>query len=165
MAKYKYAGSNITDGVLEVEANKSIPNDVKNIDWIEYQQWVIDGGITDPWKTEQELIDIARSNAAITLDNYHSDLYSAVFLGDQKQEIKADKKYNKALRKEFKGNANQGDVDYLDFFDDVADYYEDSDQERDKELQWINHQNRTEQELLDYDPSLANWPVPPVDPS
>ena len=36
--------------------------------WGEYQEWVSDGGITQPWKTEQELLEEARQAKIAEID-------------------------------------------------------------------------------------------------
>jgi hypothetical protein len=39
-----------TDAVIRTEDGASIPNDPANRDWAEYQQWLADGGVPDPYK-------------------------------------------------------------------------------------------------------------------
>lgn len=36
------------DGVHRNKDHVNIPNDMNNKDWIEYQQWVMAGGVPDP---------------------------------------------------------------------------------------------------------------------
>lgn len=63
MAEYKHAGPNVENGVVRYADGAVIPNTTDNIDWVEYQAYVDDGGDTDPWKTAQELSDMAEAAA------------------------------------------------------------------------------------------------------
>jgi hypothetical protein len=42
-------------GVIDVENNRSIPNDPDNRHWVEYQEWVGAGNKPDPAFTQEEL--------------------------------------------------------------------------------------------------------------
>jgi hypothetical protein len=45
MADYQLTA---TDAVIRTVDNAAIPNDPANRDWVEYQQWLADGGVPDP---------------------------------------------------------------------------------------------------------------------
>lgn len=55
MAKYKISG----DGVIDTEEGLSIPNDVNNRHWAEYQVWIGEGNTADSEYTAQEITDNA----------------------------------------------------------------------------------------------------------
>jgi hypothetical protein len=38
-----------TDTVIRTEDGACIPNDPANRDWVEYQEWLEDGGVPDPY--------------------------------------------------------------------------------------------------------------------
>jgi hypothetical protein len=38
-----------SDAVIRNEDGAFIPNDPRNQDWIEYQEWLADGGVPDPY--------------------------------------------------------------------------------------------------------------------
>lgn len=38
-----------TDAVIRTKDQASIPNDPANRDWVEYQAWLMDGGVPDPY--------------------------------------------------------------------------------------------------------------------
>lgn len=44
MAKYQL----LETGVYDTERGASIPNSLENKDWVDYQQWLTDGGVPDP---------------------------------------------------------------------------------------------------------------------
>ena len=46
MADYQLTA---TDTVLRTADGANIPNDPANRDWVEYQQWLADGGVPDPY--------------------------------------------------------------------------------------------------------------------
>ena len=46
MAEYQLTP---TDAVIRTADQAAIPNDPANRDWIEYQQWLADGGVADPY--------------------------------------------------------------------------------------------------------------------
>jgi hypothetical protein len=46
MADYQLTA---TDSVTRTEDGACIPNDPANRDWAEYQQWLADGGVPDPY--------------------------------------------------------------------------------------------------------------------
>lgn len=46
MADYQLTA---TDNVIRTEDQACIPNDPANRDWMEYQQWLADGGVPDPY--------------------------------------------------------------------------------------------------------------------
>lgn len=46
MADYQLTA---TDAVIRTEDGATIPNDPANRDWIEYQKWLDDGGVPDPY--------------------------------------------------------------------------------------------------------------------
>ena len=46
MADYQLTA---TDAVIRTADNAAIPNDPANRDWIEYQQWIADGGVPNPY--------------------------------------------------------------------------------------------------------------------
>lgn len=54
MAEYQLTA---TDSVIRTADNAYIPNDPANRDYAEYQQWVADGGVPDPYKKPQPSID------------------------------------------------------------------------------------------------------------
>jgi hypothetical protein len=47
MADYQLTA---TDSVIRTEDGACIPADPANRDWVEYQQWLADGGVPDPVK-------------------------------------------------------------------------------------------------------------------
>jgi len=59
MADYKYAGPTVEDGVFKYEGSLSIPNSQGNRHWKEYEKYIDEGGLTDPWKTPEELQEMA----------------------------------------------------------------------------------------------------------
>ena len=46
MAEYQLTA---TDAVIRTADQANIPNDPTNRDWIQYQQWLADGGVPDPY--------------------------------------------------------------------------------------------------------------------
>jgi hypothetical protein len=46
MAEYQLTA---TDTVIRTADNVSIPHDPDNRDWVEYQQWLADGGVPEPY--------------------------------------------------------------------------------------------------------------------
>jgi hypothetical protein len=46
MADYQLTA---TDAVIRTEDGACIPNDPANRDWVEYQEWLTDGGVPDPY--------------------------------------------------------------------------------------------------------------------
>jgi len=65
MADYKYVGPTVEDGVFKYEGNLSIPNAQGNRHWKEYERYVAEGGLTDPWKTQAELDEMAAEEARL----------------------------------------------------------------------------------------------------
>jgi hypothetical protein len=47
MAEYQLTATE--SSVIRTEDQASIPNDPANRDWVEYQQWLQDGGVPDPY--------------------------------------------------------------------------------------------------------------------
>ena len=66
MADYKYAGPEVSEGVIWISDGAVIPNSVGNRDWREYVKYVYNGGETDPWVTQAELDEIAALEARVT---------------------------------------------------------------------------------------------------
>jgi hypothetical protein len=71
----------------------------------------------------------------------------------------------KSLRKEVKGQASPKDVALLNENDLIDSWFcsmEQAMEGANHGKQWIEDPIRTEQELIDYDPTLVSWPDYPV---
>ena len=51
------------NGVLRLEDNVWIPNDVRNRDWQDYQEWLKEGNTPEPAPVELSAVAIANGNA------------------------------------------------------------------------------------------------------
>ena len=73
MAEYKLR--EFSDGVIYVQSGMGIPNDPSNRHWRKYLKWVADGGVPDPAKTPEEIINQELLDEITTLK---SELKNAV---------------------------------------------------------------------------------------
>jgi len=81
---------------------------------------------------------------------------------DPVELLKKFSKLSTALRKEAKGSASQSDKKVLDDNDLLDIWYDDMETAREVEESWVEDQDRTEQELIDYDTATIVWPDYPL---
>jgi hypothetical protein len=62
MADYRYTA---TDAVIRTADGAHIPNDPGNRDWVEYQKWLDDGGVPDPYVAPPPPPPVAPSTAVL----------------------------------------------------------------------------------------------------
>ena len=129
--------------------------------WQEMLELVEGGGQVDPWKTFDEWI----ADALSRLFAKHDSIIAENGLSDISKTKKEQTKYNGALRRETKGQASVDDIillDNEDIIDSWFDNMESTVEGSDYGEQWIEDPTRTEQELIDYDPSVITWPIYPL---
>ena len=68
MAGYKFTSSGVEGGVMRYSDGAIIPNDPGNRDWKKYLAYIDGGGLTDPYKTQDELITDKETEAKKTRD-------------------------------------------------------------------------------------------------
>ena len=66
MAEYQLTA---TDIVIRTEDGACIPNDPANRDWVEYQQWLEDGGVPDPYVPLEPVPPTPTNEQTILLDH------------------------------------------------------------------------------------------------
>ena len=58
-----------TESVIRTADGASIPNDPANRDWVEYQQWLADGGVPDPYVPPDPVAPTPTSEQTILYDH------------------------------------------------------------------------------------------------
>lgn len=58
MAEYRFIDNTPESGVLRYADNLSIPNDIANIDWVNFQEYLSAGGDVDPYYDKQIAMDM-----------------------------------------------------------------------------------------------------------
>jgi hypothetical protein len=66
MADYQLTA---TDAVIRTEDGACIPNDPANRDWVEYQEWLTDGGVPDPYVPPEPLPPNPPPEATVLYDH------------------------------------------------------------------------------------------------
>jgi hypothetical protein len=66
MAEYQLAA---TDSIIRTEDGACIPNDPANRDYVEYQQWLDDGGVPDPYVPPEPVPPDAPPEAELLYDH------------------------------------------------------------------------------------------------
>lgn len=66
MAEYRLTE---TDAVIRTADGAWIPNDPANRDWVEYQQWLEDGGVPDPYVPPEPVPPTPTSQQEIMYDH------------------------------------------------------------------------------------------------
>ena len=56
------------DGIVRTKDSAFIPNDPKNADWIDFQEWEKGGGVPDPEFTREELDQREKDRAAAEIE-------------------------------------------------------------------------------------------------
>lgn len=156
MNRYKYTNHENT-AAIDNENNVSFTNKHADL-WQGLQDYIIGGGIVDPWKTRDEM----EKTALVLLWSHHNQIIES---NDQSPKGKKDTRLTKALRKESKGQANQKDLDLLNNNDILDSWFDDMETAAEGTSygeQWIEDPARTDQELIDYDPLLVPWPAYPL---
>ena len=128
--------------------------------WDSYLQWISEGGITDPWKTAEELHEISLADKLVELKS-HLDVLSSATIpkSNSKNQAKMVARMVKLLRKESQGRASQKEVEELDqgevldnFLDAVTDCYDTAER-------WLEDNVRTLAEIENYNVTVdPQWP-------
>jgi hypothetical protein len=66
MAEYLLTAS---ESVIRTADSASIPNDPANRDWVEYQKWLADGGVPDPYVPPEPVAPTPTSEQATLYDH------------------------------------------------------------------------------------------------
>jgi hypothetical protein len=66
MADYQLTA---TESVIRTADGAGIPNDAANRDWVEYQQWLADGGVSDPYVPPPEAPPEAAPETTVLYDH------------------------------------------------------------------------------------------------
>ena len=154
MADYKYSVDINSEnyGVIRLSDGASIPPDTRNSDWREYLEYVDTGGKTDPWKTDEELKEMAINEKLMELKiEYDRRIDIANGSSDVREVNKERMKQFKLLRKEFKGSASVDDVNDLDQYDVINDHLDTLEREHDTAEKYIEDPVRTIEEIETYD--------------
>jgi len=126
-----------------------------------YSEIISSGDPILPWKSEEDLKEYKLFGKLRELGvEYTKRVEDATGNPTASDTTKNLSKQMKLIRKEAKGNASQGDIDYLDekdILDDSLDYL---DTTNDEAEQYLEDPTRTLQEIEDYDVvSDPNWEV------
>lgn len=155
MADYKLRNS----GVIRAADGAYIPNDERNSNWLQYQQWVTDGNTPDQEYTIDELRDSAISKVEGMVDS----LVDASTSNSPRKKRKSLARSIMLLRKELKSSATQAEIDELDADELVAEYMDNLELSASNGILWINDQARTIEDLVSYDPAVSiMWPTAPA---
>lgn len=155
MADYKYINASQTGVIKYSEPNVSLS--MGSLGWEAFLEYKNQGGEVDSWRTKDEL----QQDALSSLWAYHDQLIAENTI--QKFKSKSHDRHNGKLhaaihRKAMGQNSSQDDA--LINANDTLDHWFDA-LERVAEDQgetWIEDPLRTDQELIDFDPSVLEWP-------
>lgn len=125
--------------------------------WDGFQVYLADGGIVDPWKTRDEL----EQDALNKLWAHHDSLIDAETINKMKSKNpnRHNGKLHAAIHRKAIGQNSPSD-DNLIAANDILDSWFDA-MERiaeDEGETWIEEPTRTDQELINFDPAVLNWP-------
>ena len=154
MADYKYSVDINSEnyGVIRLSDWASIPPDTRNSDWRVYLEYVDAGGETLPWKTDEELKEMALNEKLMELKiEYDRRIDIANGSSDVREINKERMKQFKLLRKEFKGSASVDDVNDLDQYDVINDHLDTLESDHDIAEEYIEDPVRTIEEIETYD--------------
>jgi hypothetical protein len=73
MADYQLTS---TDSVIRTADNATIPNDPANRDWVEYQKWLADGGVPEPYEAPKPQVPELLSTEDVVFFNHENRIRS-----------------------------------------------------------------------------------------
>lgn len=159
MADYKYANENGTM-IVKQDGNLHIPNDPRNADWQKFQEWVANGGIPDPWKTEEERQTHFLQEKLVELEGELDKRFqTAINSTSLFNMVRAMQRYMVLLRMETKGTIPQNRIPYLDNIDSIVIEIEILENRYDAAKAWLEDPTRTVEEIKGFDVLVnPNWP-------
>lgn len=157
MADYK----NTENGVFRYADSAYIPSEPENKDYQEYLEYVAGGGATDPWKTTEELFDLALADKLQELRaERNSQVDAAVGTSDPRRKDRIISRSVKLVRRELKGTATSEEEAELNTMEALDNHLDDLDSEHDAAEQWLNDPARTIEQLQAYNVATdPGWSV------
>ena len=151
MNKWKYTNEENTS------VKRYSPTAYTSTDNDEFQQYINEGGQVDPFRTHDEWV----TDTLRRLQAEHDRIITSEKL--ENNQSKKDKKLIGALNRKQDGNETSKDIQMLGDNDILDIWFDDMETAKETGETWIEDPARTEQELIDYDPSTAVvWPDYPL---
>ena len=128
--------------------------------WDKYLKWITEGGVTELWKTDEQIKKMSLRSKLRELKN-HLDLLSvsSVPQSNSKNQAKMISRLLKLLRKESQGRASQDEINELDQGEVLDDYLDGITDCYDEAERWLEDEVRTLVEIEDYDVTVdPQWP-------
>lgn len=129
--------------------------------WGVFQTYLAAGGQVDPWKTDIELLEEARTDKLLDLSTERDGRVDSVMgTNDIKKKLKAISRGVKLLKKKYENRATTLEIQELDDQESVDDYVENVNEAHETSIAWLKNEARTLIELNGYDViSYPTWPV------
>lgn len=144
------------NGIIKISSGTFIPDDDANSDYQGYLKWLSDGNAAEASMTFDEL----KEHIIESINSLGDKKIDAAAGTGQRAKINIIVTVIKQLRKEFKGNASQSDIDNLDQKEALSNYVDTVRSEIELSTNWINDPSRLFSELEAFDPQTdVNWPV------
>ena len=129
--------------------------------WEDYLVYVAGGGLTDPWRTEEEILELTLRDKLASLTTEHNNRVDiATGTTSSRKKSKIISRMVKLTRKENQGRASQKEIEELDLMESLDDYLDELDSTSDEAERYLEDSMRTLEEIENYnvqtDPS---WPV------
>lgn len=128
--------------------------------WDAFQEYA-QGGQVDPWKTTEELLEMALADKLQELRaERDSRVDAAVGTGDSRRKDKIISRSVKLLRRELKGTITAEETTELDAMETLDNFLETVDMECDTAKAWLEDTGRTIEQIEGYNVGIdPSWPV------
>lgn len=150
MNQYKYAGPTESDGVFDQLNNVAIAFNGKG--WAEFQEYISQDGLVDPWKTDEEILEAALAEKLLELRSEKNNrVDSAVGSSDPRKKDKVISRSVKLLRREMKGITTAEEEAELNALEVLDDYLDALDNDLGIAEAWLEDPARTLEQIQGYD--------------
>lgn len=148
MADYKWINNEQTE-VLKYSGGCMAEN---GYGWDEFQRYLDSGGQVDPWKTNEQILEDARSEKLQDLKTEKNSRVDAVVgTSDKRKKDKLLARTIKLLRRETKGIAKAKELAELDQMEALDDFLDYLDSEYDAAEAWLEDGSRILEQIQGYD--------------